>query len=221
MMDMKAPAAEAENAAAASEAVTEVSAPAPAETQPPQAETPQPSGPAPTEPKEPFWYRKTLREQSDRVKALERELKALSERAHAEPAPQLPPEQQRHFESLQLNIRISERFARKEHGALFEEARDWLATRPDIEQWAQAQDDPWDAAINLYKREKMASEIGDDPAAYRERLKAELLAELQQGEPQPASPAMTAPRIPTPAATARSAAPKGPITQKSGFAHQW
>lgn len=38
----------------------------------------------------------------------------------------------------------------------------------------------FDAAVRWHKRQQALAEIGDDPAAYKERLKSELLAELQQ-----------------------------------------
>jgi hypothetical protein len=38
---------------------------------------------------------------------------------------------------------------------------------------------PYLALVDWHKRQVAAAEIGDDPAAYREKLKAEILAELQ------------------------------------------
>lgn len=38
----------------------------------------------------------------------------------------------------------------------------------------------WDAAVQWHKRQSALAEIGDDPANYRERVKAELLAEIQK-----------------------------------------
>jgi len=57
------------------------------------------------------------------------------------------------------------------------------------------------AAVQWHKRQKAAAEIGDDPAAYRERLRAELLAELQQ---QPGGGAPQAPVMPSNLAGARN-----------------
>lgn len=206
------PAEEAANEAAVAEAQTEVVVQAEA----PEAEAAQPSQPEkkqePSAPAEPFWYRKALSEKERANKALARRLEQMEQRfaQTAQPGPQLSPEEARQFDTATLNIRISERFARKEHGPLFEEARDWLATRPDVEQWAQGQDDPWDAAINLYKREKLAAEIGDDPAAYRARIEAEVRAQFEQ-QPAQQQPGMTAaqPRLPQSASAARSAPPRG------------
>lgn len=210
-MEVIAPVEEAANETAVAEAQPEVAAQAEAavaeQAQPSQSEKKQ-EAPAPAEP---FWYRKALGEKERANKEMARRLEQLEQRLQqSAPGPQLSPEESRQYEAVQLNVRISERFARKEHGPLFEEARDWLATRPDVEQWAQGQDDPWDAAINLYKREKLAAEIGDDPAAYRARIEAEVRAQFEGQAPQQ-QPGMTAqpPRLPQSASAARSAPPRG------------
>lgn len=46
---------------------------------------------------------------------------------------------------------------------------------------------PYGALVDWHKKRQATAEIGDDPAAYRERLKAELLAELQGSQPAPAA----------------------------------
>jgi hypothetical protein len=38
----------------------------------------------------------------------------------------------------------------------------------------------WDAAVQWHKRQSALSEIGDDPAAFRERIRAETIAEIQK-----------------------------------------
>jgi len=116
---------------------------------------------------------------------------------------------------LQTTLTLSERFAKQQHGAdAFEDCRAWLSTKPDIEQWAIRQPDPWGAAFTQFQRERVVEEVGDDPAAYRKRLedqiRAEILAE-QQRDPAPANPQMRAqPNQTPPPATAgvRSAAPR-------------
>lgn len=115
---------------------------------------------------------------------------------------------------LQTTLTLSERFARQQHGNdAFEECRAWLSTKPDIEQWAIRQPDPWSAAFTQYQRERLVEEVGDDPAAYRkqieDQIRAEIMAEMQR-EPAPANPQMRAqPSAPPPqAASVRSAAPR-------------
>lgn len=71
--------------------------------------------------------------------------------------------------------------------------------------------DPWGELVKWHKRESAVAEMGTDPAAYREKLKAQILAELGQSAPQPqasngAAPA--APNLPTDLARARNVAPR-------------
>lgn len=50
-------------------------------------------------------------------------------------------------------------------------------------------DDPVGVAMQWHSRKRVLNEVGSDPAAYREKLKAELLAEINAGKqlaPQPA-----------------------------------
>ena len=59
------------------------------------------------------------------------------------------------------------------------------------------------AAVQWHKRQQVAAEIGDDPVAFREKVKAELLAELQKNGDQPAQDP-PAPVMPSNLATARN-----------------
>lgn len=60
----------------------------------------------------------------------------------------------------------------------------------------------YDAAVRWYRKNQILAEIGDDPNAYREKLRAEILAETQQ-QPPPA-PAQQAPVLPGNFAAARN-----------------
>jgi hypothetical protein len=60
-----------------------------------------------------------------------------------------------------------------------------------------------------WHEQQVLSEIGSDPKAYRERLRAELLAELQNGAPRAADPA---PAMPSNFAQGRSAGPRCGVT---------
>lgn len=51
-------------------------------------------------------------------------------------------------------------------------------------------DDPVGLAMSWHQRRTVLSEVGSDPAAYREKLKAEILAELQQQPAAPGAPVM-------------------------------
>jgi len=218
------PAPEAESAAAPQTPVIQ-----PAEQAQPQAEAPQTPAPAgkPEEPKgeHPFWYRKEIEKERKRAADLERRLQQAESARPLSHAPDPRQDPISYFEQMRVidNVARSEdRFVDKHGEQEFEACKDWLATRPDIEAWAIQQRHPWAAAHQQYQREKLSAEIGDDPNTWREkerqRIRDELLAEMGGAAPEPgAMSAPPAPRLPPSAASARSAAPRGPIQQKSPF----
>src|SRR5690606_14451359 len=190
----------------------------------PPAPAPEATDPAGKPEKEaPFWYRKEIekerrqrQQEAQSREQLERELEKLRGQPQRPETPD-PLENPQGFQSFieqcleQQRLvdrleRSEERFTDKHGEQTFEEVRDWLATRPDIEQWALGQRDPWRAAHQQFTKERLASEIGDDPNAWREkerqRLRDEILAEMGG---QPPAPQM---RLPPPASGARSAAPR-------------
>lgn len=94
--------------------------------------------------------------------------------------------------------------------AAFSEMEKAFETDPGVQfehQRIMASRNPYVELVSWHKRRQAQAEIGDDPAAYRERLKAELLAELQagNGEQPPANPAAPkpAPLLPSNLANAR------------------
>jgi hypothetical protein len=123
---------------------------------------------------------------------------------------------------LETTLNFSERFARQSHGnEAFEETKAWLTTRPDLEDFFLTQPDPWGAAFSYFTREKLADEIGDDPAAWREkerqRIRDEILAEQSGGQArEPAAQPQMRHAPPAAAATARSAAPRDPSGRFAG-----
>lgn len=52
--------------------------------------------------------------------------------------------------------------------------------------------DPFDAAIDYYRRVKALEEIGNDPEAYKAKIRAELAAELSSAKPPAPPPSMAA-----------------------------
>lgn len=76
-------------------------------------------------------------------------------------------------------------------------------------------DDPVGVAMSWHKRRTVLNEVGNDPAAYKERLKAEILAELQAtngGEQQINGAAQPAPVMPSNLVSARNVGTRaGPV----------
>jgi hypothetical protein len=99
---------------------------------------------------------------------------------------------------------------------------------PTERQRIMSSPNPFHDAVHWLKRQQTLAEVGEDPAAYRERIRAEVLAELQGQGKQPATPAQPvattpAPVMPSNLANARSVGARsgpawgGPATLKDIF----
>lgn len=67
---------------------------------------------------------------------------------------------------------------------------------------------PFGTLVQWHKQQSVLKEVGDDPAAFRERVRAELMAEIQKQQPAHAPPSaggVPQGQLPTNFATARSA----------------
>lgn len=168
--------------------------------------------------------RKGRQDWKEKAIRFEEELKHL----RASQGQQQPSQQQQQpapttltYESALLNERMnmSEMMVRQQHGdddvdkalEVFQKA---VQENPALGAQLAQQRHPWQFMFDQAKRIQAMSEIGSDPAAYRQRLRDEILAELQQQGAAPAAQAAaataapTAPVIPKSLATARSAAPR-------------
>lgn len=172
------------------------------------------------------WKERAIREEEQR-KALERELETL--RKGAAPAQQPPaaptpapdplsdPEGwQQHQEARFFNERLnmSEQMLRQQHQdvdekiAIFQEE---AARNPTLAAQLRQQPHPWAWAYQQAGVIAARKEIGDDPAAFRARVEAELREKIQAelGAGQQQQPAAALPTLPPSLTTARSAAPRG------------
>ncbi|MNU70339.1 hypothetical protein D3C71_597430 [compost metagenome] len=152
------------------------------------------------------WKEKAIR--------FEEEVKHL--KAQQQAPQQQQPDQQRDMspQEFAINERFntSELLARKDHADMDEKMAAWeaaAAKNPAMRAELMQQRHPWEFVYQQGTRLLAMQEIGDDPAAYRDRLRQELLAELSAQQPQTAQPAAApAPTaaLPTSLATARSTA---------------
>ncbi|CAB3713046.1 hypothetical protein CEY09_30460 [Achromobacter marplatensis] len=143
----------------------------------------------------------------------EEQIKQLEARQHA---PQQPPQPQREMtpQEFAFNERLhtSELLAREKHADMDEKLAAWeaaAAKNPAMGAELLNQRHPWEYVYQQGARLLAMREIGDDPAAYKERLRQELLAEMQAQPDATAQPAPTpapAAALPTSLATARSTA---------------
>ncbi|WP_186118278.1 hypothetical protein [Burkholderia gladioli] len=169
--------------------------------------------------------RKGRQDWKEKAIRFEEEIKHLRAQ-HSQPQVPSNPEQrqpqQMSIEQALLNERmnVSEMMVRQQHGdaaveSMLETFQQAVAKNPALGAELAQQRHPWQWMYEQAQRMKAMEEIGSDPAAYRQKLRDELLAELQAQQPaathpeQPEAPAApAAPALPRSLATARSAAPR-------------
>jgi hypothetical protein len=171
----------------------------------------------------------------ERAQNAERQLAELQAKQAKPEAPDIfadPDGYRQHFEGSvddrfkRHEANISFRLARREHGTVFEEAYTAMLELaengdPSVVRGVYASSDPGEALVTWFKRSQAIQEIGDDPAAYKQRLrdelKAEILAELQAGggtqpngqqQQQPNGNNALPPNMPSKLAGVRSVAPR-------------
>jgi hypothetical protein len=92
---------------------------------------------------------------------------------------------------LNMTLNESERRARVAHGADAVEAALDAAQRSGFAQAFVSKPDAYGEMVRWHKAQQLQETIGEDPNAYKERLKAEvkqqLLAEMRQGTPPPSN----------------------------------
>lgn len=173
-----------------------------------------------------------IKDERKKRQSLRDELNQLKGRMDAQPAPQPAPQRMQQpqipnpatdpagyhnyiasqqaamVENTQLNM--SETMVRQSLGdEAVNEAFSALQQHPQkdmlLSQFKQTAH-PWGQMMTWYKQQKLVSEIGDDPEAYKQKLKEELLAEMQQpqGQGAPSAP-QNAPNLPPRVANTPSA----------------
>lgn len=176
----------------------------PLEAEQPQEEAKTEEPKPEAKPEEPHVPLAALKEVRSENRTLKQRLSDIESMLQAQAKPQAPdpiadPEAHSAFLMQQMAeaqantiAEISERFARSQHGdELVDEALD-AAQKAGIVDQFRGKKDPWGDLAKWHKAEKAKAEIGDDPVAYKARLKAELLAELKsetagRSVPPPAS----------------------------------
>ena len=115
--------------------------------------------------------------------------------------------------AIDARLNMSEIQARKEYGAEAVEAaaaefKQAMQANPSLRQELYQQPHPYEWLMKRAETLKLQKEIGDDPAAYRARLRAEIEAEMQAAQPAAPAPVSPAARLAPSLANARSAAPR-------------
>lgn len=110
-------------------------------------------------------------------------------------------EQQRNL-VLNTKLELSADYMREQLGEQFDEVAKWWASyvekNPHELQRGIQQPNPWRYAHQQFRKHKVMEEVGDDPAAYRERLRAEIRAEIEAEQAQAVEQTAQAPASQTP-----------------------
>lgn len=160
------------------------------------------------------WKEKAIRAEAA-LEALQKQQSQPQANTQPQEAPQLTPE----LALVNERMNMSEIMVRSQHQdvddmlAVFQKAAD---QNPALRAQLLQERHPWQWMYDQAKRMQAMEEIGSDPEAYKQRLRDELLAQLQaeqasstqtQAQAAPAA-APAAPALPKSLATSRSAAPR-------------
>lgn len=162
------------------------------------------------------WKEKAIRFEAE-LEVLRRQQQSGGQQA--EQQQQLDPVQHLQHQVQQQALHFSERMARKEYGAeavdqAFIKYQEMIKGDPGLHQRVMGSPDPWDALVKEVRKIELLAEVGTDPTAYREKLRTELLAELNQsnGGQGAQGAAQAAPTLPKSLAGARSSASRSAPT---------
>lgn len=103
------------------------------------------------------------------------------------PVQQQMQQQREEFSLMMANEKYGAEAVQEAYRAIASEVEANPAARAHVQAIMQTPH-PYGALVDWHRKRQAAAEIGDDPAAYRERLKAELLAEMQGAAPAAATP---------------------------------
>lgn len=103
-------------------------------------------------------------------------------------------QQQASEAAMNAKLDVSEAVAREAFGdgkvdAAFEAYKARAAAEPELHARMMAAKSPWHAVVRWHETEQARAEIGDDPAAYRAKIEAELRAKIEAEMASKATPA--------------------------------
>ncbi|MFV1536945.1 hypothetical protein [Phaeobacter sp. JH204B] len=128
------------------------------------------------------------------LRAQLRELKLQQQQQPPAPQPK-PPEfidpegmgymqQQVQGMAQEVKLNFSEEMTRQQHGdetvdAALAAFKAQAGTNPALHQAILAERSPWGAMVKWHQQQQVAQEVGNDPAAYREKLEKEIRAKIE------------------------------------------
>ncbi len=173
-------------------------------------------------------------DERDKRQKYEREVAALAEKLAAfeaaknEPPPDLyaDPEARLQFENsryqqalVNTKLEQSRWMAEREYGkGVVDAAYAYFDQHPQLSHQFLNEPSPFHAAVEFYKRQKVAEEVGPDPEAYKKRIREELEAQIRaELTTQPAAAQTQPARLPGSLAAAPAAGKSSEPSGSSGF----
>lgn len=188
---------------------------------------PEPAAPPAAQPEESKHVPLTaLLDERDKRKAKEQELEELRRQLaqfqkpapkpdfYADPDAALAAAQAAAIQAtINTKLELSQHMAIKDFGEeTVKEAYAFFDANPHLSQGLRDHPSPYHEAVKIYKRHKALQEIGEDPEAYKARLREEVRAEFE------AKIAPSAPKAPPPSMAATPGTGTGKEPPASGFA---
>lgn len=154
------------------------------------------------------WKEKAIRAEEE-AKRYQREVERLSQ-VHGQPPQQIDPMQSMQMQLVNERFNTSEMLIRSQHKDVdqkLEAFQDAARQNPALQAALQSHRHPWEFAYQEGARLLLQTEIGNDPQSYRERVRAEVMAELSKSPTAAQQPAS----LPQSLNGTRSVAPRAAV----------
>lgn len=160
------------------------------------------------------WKEKAIRYE-EQLKAIQNKPAQETQKSNVDFS-QMSEQDRNYLEAFNQRAEISEMIARQKYGdeavdqahQVFSEA---VQKNPALQQAMLQQQNPWDYVYREGTKLLALKEIGEDPKAYRERIREEIRQELLQSQTSQPSPSAAASGLPPSLASARSSAPRSSV----------
>lgn len=169
-------------------------------------------------------YEREAAELREKLAAYDAEKNAPPPDLYADPEARLQFENSRYQQAL-VNTKLEQSrwMAEREYGKdVVDAAYAYFDQHPQLSHQFLNEPSPFHAAVEFYKRQKVAEEVGPDPEAYKKRIREELEAQIRaELTTQPAASQTQPARLPGSLAAApaagKSSEPSGPSGFESAF----
>ena len=164
-------------------------------------------------------YEREAAELRERLAAFEQSKTSPPPDLYADPEARLQFESQR-YEQMVVNAKLDQSrwLAERDFGkALVDEAFEYFNQNPVLSHQFKNEPSPFHAAVEFYKRQKVAEEVGADPEAYNKRIRAEIEDQIRAEQAASAPSQTQTARLPGSLAAAPAAGKTSESSGPSGF----